>query len=74
MLAIGPNGKFYPCIRYMKYALSTPDRKEQPIGDVYFGIQGKEENPFLQELCTITRSSQSTEECMNCKVAQGCAW
>ena len=74
MLAIGVDGKFYPCIRYMKYALSNPNSKEQPIGDIINGIKPKDEQPFLKELTKITRRSQSTDECFYCSVAQGCAW
>ena len=72
MLAIGTDGKFYPCIRYMQYALSK--QKEKSIGNINTGIPLVKDQPFLQELKKITRRSQSTDECFNCKVARGCAW
>jgi uncharacterized protein len=74
MLAIGTDGKFYPCIRYMNYSLANPDRAEIAIGDVQRGIDKREDNPMLACLCGITRSSQSTAECMACPVNSGCAW
>lgn len=72
MLAIGIDGRFFPCIRYMKYALE--DQEEQPIGDIKNGLQSKTDNIFLQKLSGLTRQSQSTEECFNCPVASGCSW
>lgn len=73
MLAIGPDGRCFPCIRFMKYSLSTPGRKEQPIGDIWKGLDKKEDNEWLQQLCKITMSSQSDEKCNNCSVASGCS-
>ena len=73
MLAISTDGGFYPCIRYMKYALGY---KQEPmlIGNVKTGIENKNKNKYLIQLQGITRSSQSTEECFNCPVASGCSW
>ena len=73
MLAISTDGGFYPCIRYMKYALGY---KQEPmlIGNVKTGIEDKNKNKYLIQLQGITRSSQSTEECFNCPVASGCSW
>ena len=38
----------------------------------------KYENAFIlvtqEELDSITASTQSTEECLNCPIARGCAW
>lgn len=73
MLAIAPDGKCYPCIRFMKYSLSTPGRKEQPVGDIYSGLDNKDENEWLCKLKSITMSSQSTDKCNNCEIAQGCS-
>ena len=73
MLAISCDGQFFPCIRYMQYALGN--RREQLIlGDVYNGIEDKETNKYRKNLQGITRRSQSTDECFNCNVAQGCSW
>lgn len=72
MLAIAIDGRFFPCIRYMKYALNG--QQEQPIGDLKIGLQTKTDNIFLKELSDLTRESQSTDECFNCPVASGCSW
>lgn len=74
MLAIGTDGRFFPCLRFMKYSLANKERPELEIGDVNRGIDTTETNPLLHQLHNITRKSQSTEECFNCNVASGCAW
>lgn len=75
MLAIAPDGKCFPCIRFMKYSLNN--QKEQPIGDIYKGLDRKEENEWLNKLKQITMSSQCQHEdnkkCLDCKIASGCA-
>lgn len=74
MLAIGTDGTIYPCIRYMKYSLSNKNRKEIVIGNVNDGLIDKKENPLFEEMCGITRRSQSTDECFYCPVGSGCSW
>lgn len=74
MLAIGTDGRLFPCIRFMQYSLSNPNTKEICIGDLDNGVKDRKEIPMFDCLCSITRSSQSTKECMECPVAQGCAW
>jgi uncharacterized protein len=75
MLAIAPDGKCFPCIRFMGYSLNG--REEQPIGDIYKGLDKKEDNAWLNELSQITMSSQCTQEdnikCLTCPIASGCA-
>lgn len=71
MLAIGPDGRFYPCLRYLEFALVN-DRRPIVIGNVEDGID--EHNEDLEKLSKITLRSQSTEECINCPVSQGCGW
>lgn len=73
MLAIGTDGKCFPCIRFMKYSLSTPGREEQPVGDVYEGLDKKEENPWLLKLKKVDMDSQSEDKCKKCSVASGCS-
>jgi len=73
MLAIGTDGKCFPCIRFMKYSLSNPEREEKSIGDIWNGLDKKVENEWLNQLCQITMSTQSTDKCNNCKIASGCA-
>lgn len=74
MLAISVDGRFFPCIRYMKYAQAHQEREEMVIGHVDTGIESKTENKYLLQLIPITRESQSTPECFNCKTASGCSW
>lgn len=68
MLAIGTDGKLYPCMRYMNFSLAH--REEKCIGDIYNGINM--DDPWLQSLKAITIETQSTEECLNCPIAGGC--
>jgi uncharacterized protein len=74
MLAIGTDGRCYPCLRYMEYCFTTKERKPFIIGNVDDGIVDREDSPMLNELTQITRRSQSTDECWNCPVAKGCNW
>lgn len=71
MLAIGPDGRCYPCLRYMEHSMST---KREPfvIGDIFNGLESKETNKHLKELCSITMSSQSPQKCLECKIPSGC--
>ncbi|MBK5239836.1 LAGLIDADG family homing endonuclease [Clostridium sp.] len=75
MLAIAPDGKCFPCIRFMGYALNG--REEQPIGDIYKGLDKKEDNEWLNELSQITMTSQcgydDNKKCLTCPIASGCA-
>ena len=68
MLAIDSAGNYYPCTRFAKYSL----RNKKPIitGNVNDGININKLRPFL----TLDRCTQSTQECIDCDVAQGCAW
>lgn len=68
MLAIDAAGKFYPCTRFAQYSLR--EKKECVIGDVEHGIDYNKLRPFL----SLDRCTQSTDECIDCEVAGGCAW
>lgn len=68
MLAIDAAGKFYPCTRFAQYSLR--DKKECVIGDIEQGIDYNKLRPFL----SLDRCTQSTDECIDCEVAGGCAW
>lgn len=68
MLSIDADGNFYPCTRFAGYSLRV--KKPIIIGDINDGINSNKLRPFL----TLNRSTQSNEECINCKVASGCAW
>lgn len=68
MLAIDAAGNFYPCTRFAQYSLR--DKKAWIIGNVNDGIDKNKIRPFL----TLDRCTQSSQECIDCEVASGCAW
>lgn len=68
MLAIDAAGNFYPCTRFAQYSLR--DKPAWIIGNVKDGIDQNKLRPFL----SLDRLTQSSDECINCEVASGCAW
>lgn len=68
MLSIDAAGNFYPCTRFAGYSL----RSKTPliIGNIHDGIDKNKLRPFL----TLDRTTQSSNECISCEVAKGCAW
>lgn len=68
MLAVDAAGMFYPCTRFAQYSLR--DKKAWIIGNVRDGIDKNKLRGFL----TLDRCTQSTQECIDCEVAEGCAW
>ncbi len=68
MLAVDAEGNFYPCTRFAQYSLRS--KKAWIIGNVRDGIDKNRLRPFL----TLDRCTQSTAECIDCDVAEGCAW
>ena len=68
MLSIDAAGNFYPCTRFAQYSLRN--KKAWIIGNVRDGINKNRLRPFL----TLDRCTQSSDECINCEVAAGCAW
>lgn len=74
MIAVDYKGDFYPCLRYMESSLPR-DREPLIVGNIETGLyeteKDKETFRFLE---SITRSSQSTEECMTCPIARSCGW
>ena len=68
MLAVDAEGNFYPCTRFAQYSLRS--KKAWIIGNIHDGIDKNKLRPFL----TLDRCTQSTQECINCEVAEGCAW
>ena len=74
MLSVDPDGRIFPCIRYMESSLGT-QQKPIVIGDVWRGIAQKPcEKECLECMGKITRRSQSTDECFYCPIGQGCGW
>lgn len=74
MIAVDYKGDIYPCVRYMESSLGN----EVPpiiIGNVKTGImQDAKCINCIKALQAVDRLSQSTEECINCSIAQGCSW
>lgn len=68
MLAVDANGMFYPCTRFAQYSLRS--KPAWVIGNVKDGIDENKLRPFLM----LDRTTQSTDECIDCEVASGCAW
>lgn len=68
MFSIDAAGNFYPCTRFAQYSLRN--KKAWIIGNVYDGIDKNRLRPFL----ALDRCTQSTQECIDCEVASGCAW
>jgi uncharacterized protein len=68
MLAVDGDGNFYPCNRFVGFSLQN--RPARVIGTCYAGIDTNKLRPFL----ALTRKTQSSEECLTCEVASGCAW
>lgn len=74
MISVDYKGDIYPCIRYMESSLGL-DIKPLKIGNIYDGVLKTQECIDCNNcLKSITRKSQSTEECFNCPIAEGCAW
>jgi uncharacterized protein len=74
MISFTPDGYAQPCLRYTHFNLNDK-QPEIRMGDVETGIANTEEyKNTLKSLDAITRRSQSTDECFNCPIAQGCSW
>lgn len=73
MLAFDPDGNAYPCLRYMHSSLG--DRRDPIIiGDTDGIYNTPERIALFEDMKKVTRQSQSTDECLDCPVASGCAW
>jgi uncharacterized protein len=68
MLAVDAAGNFYPCTRFAQFSLRS--KKPIIVGNVNEGLDFNKLRPFL----ALDRVTQSSEECVNCEVASGCAW
>ena len=68
MLAVDASGNFYPCNRFSQFSLR--DKEAWIIGNIHDGIDNNKLRPFL----TLDRCTQSLPECVDCEVAEGCAW
>ena len=74
MLACDPDGIICPCIRFMKSSLGD-EIGDFALGTIEDGIGIKDEHrKNIETLDSITRTSQSSEECLNCPIQRGCGW
>ena len=74
MLTCDPDGIIAPCVRFLKSSLG------EEIGDFALGTVDdgigirKDHKANIDLLDSITRRSQSTDECWTCPVGLGCGW
>ena len=73
MLSFDPDGNAYPCLRYHPSSLGDKS-KEIQVGDLSGIFQKKEHIKVMDYLSSITYESQSSQECINCPISQGCGW
>ncbi|WOC33071.1 MULTISPECIES: radical SAM peptide maturase, CXXX-repeat target family [Caproicibacterium] len=74
MIAADYKGDIFPCLRYMESSLGNA-QPPMVIGTVQDGIMAtQKQKDCVNCLRCITRRSQSTEDCFNCPIGQGCAW
>lgn len=73
MLAFDPQGNAYPCLRYMPSSLNN-EQTPIIIGNTQGICTTQKQREIIKDMCSVTRQSQSTEECIDCPIAAGCAW
>lgn len=74
MISVDPDGVIFPCIRYMESSLGG-QQEPYSIGDVENGIcQTECHKCRVAVLKKIDRRTQSTDECFNCPIGEGCSW
>lgn len=74
MISCDPDGRVFPCIRYMESSLNG-QQEPYSIGDVDNGIGYCDcYKCRLNCLNSIDRRTQSTDECFYCPIAEGCSW
>lgn len=73
MISVDWKGDIFPCIRYMESSLGE-DCPPVIVGNVYKGMcYSQEQKDCIQCMRAVTRLTESTEECINCSIAEGCA-
>lgn len=71
MVAVAPDGKIYPCLRYMKHSLNN--QPERPIGELNIGYYtDKKTTDWYRRLQAVTTYSSADNECKNCPVLAYC--
>lgn len=73
MMAFDPDGKAYPCLRYMESSLNG-EQEPLCIGDCFSGAYFKQEHVDIREwLSKMNRRTSCDDECFYCPIAKGCA-
>ena len=73
MMAFGPDGKAYPCLRYMESSLNG-DQPPLCVGDCFGGAYCKQEHIRIREwMKAMNRRTSTDDECFYCPIAKGCA-
>lgn len=73
MLAFDPDGRAFPCIRYMASSLNG-EQEPLCIGDCISGLYCNEETCKIRDmLAAVNRRTQNTDECFYCSIASGCS-
>ena len=74
MISVDYKGDIYPCIRYMESSLGDTVPPIM-VGNVYDGMMVDAKcKACMKALKSVNRKSQSTDECFNCLIADGCSW
>lgn len=74
MLALDYHGDIYSCIRFMPSSIGE-GLPSMRIGNLLEGIgQTEDTAKVIRSLNGLTKSKQSTSECLNCPIEKGCAW
>lgn len=75
MLAFDVDGTCYPCYRFSPIAMPLEISRKYIIGHCDIGLEAIDcQHQCVECISSITRRSQSTDECWNCPIASGCAW
>lgn len=73
MLSFDVEGNAYPCLRYHPTSLKEKSIPVQ-IGDLEGIFRTENQIKVKDYLDSITYNSQSSEECINCPISEGCGW
>lgn len=74
MIAVDWKGDIYPCVRFMESSLGE-DVPPIKVGNIYEGLLPNLEcETCVKLLKKANRYNQSTEECNNCPIAEGCTY
>ena len=73
MLAFDPDGRAFPCLRYMESSLNG-EQEPLVIGDCWSGIYNTPKTISIYDMLkAIDRRTSNDDECFNCPIATGCA-